>query len=226
MTGEASSVDKIPDFVAGLRPQQKGAIAAFDADGTLWRGDIFEDFCAWLVAEGELVQSDIDGYESLLTEDELAAIYKMMGFFKGFDEGRFNKLVSRFFAEHGPIWHPDVKSTLIYLAEQGFEVVILSASARLLLEPAFVELPVAKIIAMEFVSDERGVFTGETPSPSPAGQGKALLIHDEYGGLLEFAAGNSKLDADFMKLATQGAWAYGPDAELAQIAQNLGWYST
>ena len=77
------ATELVPTFVKELRPLSDGALAAFDADGTLWQGDIFEDFCAWLVQAGELDAAALQAYENLCQKDELAAIEQMMVFFAG-----------------------------------------------------------------------------------------------------------------------------------------------
>jgi HAD superfamily phosphoserine phosphatase-like hydrolase len=221
-----AEMEHVPSFVEGLRPLSPGAVAAFDADGTLWAGDIFDDFGAFLVAEGRFDAAALQAHEALCKEDELAAMYKMMTFFVGMDEVEFRALVKKFLKDYKVRWHKDVLATLYYLAAHGFDVVILSASARLLLEPVFAQMPIAEIIGMEFVADETGIFTGKRPQPSPAGEGKAQIIQKKYGALLEFAVGNSRLDAAFMRLARQMAWAYGPDQALSAQASAHSWQMT
>ena len=117
-------------------------------------------------------------------------------------------------------------ATLHYLDTRGFTIVVVSATARLLLEPVLGLLPIGEILAMEFLCDNKGDFSGKTPEPSPAGSGKALVIQEKYGDSLEFAAGNSQLDADFMLLARQKAWAYEPDATLKALASANSWFLT
>ena len=220
------ATELVPTFVKELRPLSDGALAAFDADGTLWQGDIFEDFCAWLVQAGELDAAALQAYENLCQKDELAAIEQMMAFFAGMHAGQFTDFVAQFLKNYQVRWHQEVAAALHHLAAHGFDVVIVSASARLLLEPVFVGLPLREIIGMEFVVDDMGMFTAQRPQPSPAGEGKAQIIQEKYGDFLEFAAGNSILDAPLLCLARQVAWAYGPDRALKSQALASSWQMT
>ena len=69
-----------PEFIAaldkGLASLEPGvrAVAAFDADGTLWNGDFGEAFLRWLIAGRKLLNIDYEqdlfaAYEEMVDED-------------------------------------------------------------------------------------------------------------------------------------------------------------
>ena len=60
--------EMVPDFVRALPEDGAGRLALFDADGTLWRDDVADDFASWMLAEGH--------FRSQVSWDEYIRVYR------------------------------------------------------------------------------------------------------------------------------------------------------
>src|SRR5262249_1898682 len=141
----------------------EGAVVAFDADGTLWSGDVSEDvFEAALVADGireaalEALRNAARAYDlsDTGTPNELAralytayrrgdfperAVVEMMTWcYAGWDASELDRFARQVLAERRlrERLRSQLEPVLEYVRAQGLKTVVISASPRLIVEPA------------------------------------------------------------------------------------------
>ncbi len=217
----------VPELVRKIVLRDEPRLAVFDADGVLWRGDIFEDFTRWLIAAGEIAGERWPAYEALARTDTVAACYDILRFYEGMQASRFAALGERFWQEEAARpWNEAVVCTLHWAKQQDFTVFVVSATAALLLQPAMEHLPIDRIVGLELAEDSEGRLTGNVAGVPTCGPGKAARIRSAWPHSVQLALGNSILDVEMLQLARDVAWAFEPDATLAKAAEDAGWLVT
>jgi phosphatidylglycerophosphatase C len=207
-----------------------GQAVAFDADGTLWRGDVGEDLLRYLVTEDRLPsyrgQRDLyDRYESLNQVDPPAAYAFAVEAMAGLEEatlvGWCHDFYERRFA--GRLF-PFARPLLDAFSAAGYVPWIVSASPRWIVEAGARALGVTHVIAVD-AELEDGVLTARVKRPVPAGVGKVELLKQQ-GVTPVFAAGNGELDLPMLELAAArmvvAPWD-DPGNQLVQTGLARGW---
>jgi len=201
-----------------LRASSAGQSVVFDADGTLWRGDVGEDFLRFLSARGALLSPPAEGayakYDRLHHEDPPRAYAYAVTVMAGLLDSELTALASEFFTSRftGRIF-PYVRPLLARLAEQQLEVWVCSASPRWVVDAgaAALGLEARRVIAVDAELDEQGRLTDRVIAPVAAGPGKvAWLKRKNVAPVL--AVGNGDLDLDMLSYAGQGWVIAPPDA--------------
>jgi len=212
-------------------------LAAFDADGTLWDGDLGEAVLRDLVARRRLLDSPRDPWGEYLRLFEVgpAEAFAYAGrLMAGLSELEVRETSARIFAtEFAPRVFPETRWLLETLAGNGWEVYIVSASNRWSIEVAaeVFGLPADRVVALD-LDAERGILTDRVRLPVPTLEGKPALLRARSGRNPDLAFGNSVLDIPLL-LAAAVPVAVGllpgllspashPNAFLAQAAQR-GW---
>ncbi|MBI3183918.1 MAG: haloacid dehalogenase-like hydrolase [Myxococcales bacterium] len=209
-----------------------GGCVALDADGTLWRGDVGEDFLRYLAAEDQLPRhrgsrgvyeeyerrvsrSPAEGYAfavEVMADFEEAALSRVCGdFFR-------RRFLGRFFAFARPL--------VDELSAAGLEVWIVSASPRWVVAPGGQELgiPAERVIGVDCGID-RGRLTGQVFEPIPCGEGKVTLLEGR-GRRPALAVGNGELDLPMLSYAERALVIapYGEERNaLVREAERRGW---
>ncbi len=185
---------KIRAFVKAHEGTSKKA-AVFDCDGTIINGDItegamkgtrqLEGMYRWLIRNKKLVgvdyTRDIYGdYEAATKKDPVTALTvparSLRGLRQADVEAWSRDLWER---EYRELIFPQTKAAIRLLAENGFEVYIVSASPVEFVRPIskYVGVPVENIIGItQEVKD--GVLTGKIVEPVTAADGKVTAIRD------------------------------------------------
>ncbi len=214
----------VPDFVTGLPEAADGALAVYDADGTLWTDDVADDFTTWMIDEGHVDGGRWAEYMRVYAADPPTGCEFLLGFYEGMTPSTLAGYVQTWWDHHAHRrWIPPVVESLHWAAEHGYAVWIVSGTPTDFLLPLKQMLPVAEVVAMDFALDADHRITGQPAGIPCAGEGKArklrsLLDHRA----VTLAVGNGSLDGPMMDLASQ-AWSVYPNPEFAAHSAARGW---
>lgn len=203
-----------PPIEALLSRNGAGQSVVFDADGTLWRGDVGEDFLRYLPSHRALPAAPREGayarYDRLHLEDPPAAYAYAVTVMAGLLDADLTALATTFFAERfaGRIF-PYVRPLMARLRDQQFDIWVCSASPRWVVEPGAAALGIAAdhVIAVSCELDA-GVLSNRVIAPVAAGPGKVEWLKRK-NLTPALAIGNGDLDLDMLAFATLG-WAIAP----------------
>jgi phosphoserine phosphatase len=229
LRGDGDSASALVSRLAG-----PPGLAAFDADGTLWDGDLGEAVLRDLIARRRLLASPRDPWGEYLRLFEVgpAEAFAYAGqLMAGLSEVELRETSARIFtAEFAPRVFAETRWLLETLAGNGWEVYIVSASNRWSIEVAAEAfgLPADRVVALD-LETEGGILTDRVCLPVPTLEGKPALLRARTGRRLDLAFGNSTLDIPLL-LAAAVPVAVGllpgpasePSAFLVQAAQR-GW---
>lgn len=207
-----------------------GRAVCFDADGTLWRGDVGEDLLRWLASEDRLPAHAGEPhvyaqYEQIHDRDPPEAYAFAVAAMAGLDEATLNGWCRDFFARRfaGRLF-PFTRPLLAAFSAAGYQPWLVSASPRWIVQAGADALGVARVIAVD-AEVEGGKLTARVKRPVPAGQGKVDLIR-AAGLSPAFAAGNGTLDQPMLELAAARlvvAPFDDPGNALVRAAEQRGW---
>ncbi|MBL9038310.1 MAG: haloacid dehalogenase-like hydrolase [Archangium sp.] len=222
----------LPDvFEQILSSHGLGRAVVFDADGTLWRGDVGEDFLRYLSA-GTVLPREAKGlyarYEALLENDPAAAYAFCATVMEGLNEvqliGECGAFFDRRFANRV---FPYVRPLLARLQAAGFSIWVCSASPRWVVQAGAFTLgiPHTQVIGVD-VEVEKGRLTGRLKPPVPCGPGKVVWLQ-QHGVKPVLAVGNGQLDIDMLGFAEQACVVTAVDGDtppaLLEAAKARGW---
>jgi phosphoserine phosphatase len=227
----AEIAQTLPDVTAA-----GGAVACFDADGTLWPGDVQEAILRALIAErrllgvpyGERDAEDVfyEEYARLLRDAPAQAILRGMTLLAGLDaaevDARAAEIVAREFA-------PNVYAEMVYflgaVRELGYEPWIVSGTGERFVKmmAPVVGIDPARVIGLCTEVDARGRFGWQVEGDVPYGEGKVRCIAARIGRRPRLVAGNGRGDVEMLELAEGVALAVNPDPHLFERAGARGW---
>lgn len=206
-----------------------GRPVVFDADGTLWRGDVGEDFLRFLAQQRRLgARSDgcYARYEALLSASPARAYGFAVEVMGGLDEAELSAWCADFFERRyaGRVF-PFVRPLLARLSGAGFVPWICSASPRWTVIPgaAALGIPAGRVIGVD-CAVESGRLTGEVAQPVPCGPGKVTWL-ERRGVKAALAVGNGDLDLDMLAAAERAIVVAPLDSENGLVAEGRrrGW---
>lgn len=214
-----------------LQADGVGAAVAFDADGTLWRGDIGEDLLRYMAVEDVLPEHRgrrgvYDEYERRVGRDPADAYGYAVEVMAGMREDELSSLCERFFARRfeGRLF-PYVRPLFSALTERGYAVWIVSASPLWPVRAAAKSLgvPADQVIGVE-CDVEGGTLTRRVHLPVPCGEGKVHWLKAR-GVRPVLAFGNGDLDEPMLAYAQQAVVVAPPTGEngLTHAARGRGW---
>ncbi len=208
----------------------EGRAVCFDADGTLWRGDVGEDLLRFLVAEDRLPahpgERDLYArYDRLHEARPIEAYAFAVEAMAGLDEQRLKQWCEKFFADRflGRLFG-FARPLLAAFTAAGYQPWIVSASPRWIVEAGAIALGVTQWIAVD-CELEAGALTGRVKRPLPAGEGKVALLQ-QAGVKPVFAAGNGELDLPMLEFASTRLVVapWGDEGnQLVRTAEARGW---
>lgn len=224
-------------------------VCAFDGDGTLWAGDVGEDFLHHVLEENaftdvaarlfrdEIARTGLTA--STHARDDLARLFRaytegaypeesICGLIALAVAGRSVDDVARVSADvvrardvRGRL-HAETVGILEESQARGLEVVIVSASPRAVVvaAAAVVGLSANAVIAVT-PREDRGVVGATLDEPIPYGEGKATRLRERLSGRpLVVCAGDNAFDMAMLKLAAVPL-AIRPKDRLRKIAHEL-----
>lgn len=200
-----------------------GAPVVFDADGTLWRGDVGEDFLRWAIHQG-LIDARYETYEALLERSPARAYGWAVEIMAGHREDALLGHARRFFHERfsGRIF-PFVRPLLAKLS--AHPVWICSASPWWAVVPGAEALgvPPTQVIGVRCAVID-GRLSGRVDEPVPCGPGKVTWL--QRAALSPtLAVGNGDLDVDMLTFAARPLVVTPADSSngLVAHARKLDW---
>lgn len=203
-------------LLSGVLEEAPGDVV-FDADGTLWRGDVGEDWLRALAAERRLPTAtgrEYAQYEALLARSPPLAYAFGAQVLAGLEVEPTRAHAEAFFhARYRGRVFPWVRPVLEALHARGHRVWVCSASPRVIVEPGAAALGVvaARVIGVE-VALEAGRFTAALQAPVPCGPGKVHWLRTRGVEAPLLAAGNGDLDLDMLASAQRALVVAPPDA--------------
>ena len=217
------------DVIAKLLDDRRwsSSAAAFDADGTLWEGDLGELVLARLVASGHLPPDSVERYSALAQTDMVAACAFCVRVMAGMPISHLSRATGEVIVarEHGPLIAPTIELAQ-ELLRRGAEVWIVSGSSAFSVRPAAIHagLGAAGVIAVTGgVEGDR--LTGTVDAPVPCRRGKVEALQLATRRPLLLASGNSDYDLDLLEHAEVRV-AVGPRGRqtyLVTEAEKRGW---
>lgn len=217
-----------PAFVRALPADGTGALAIFDADGTMWRDDVADDFAKWMMAQGHVPGGDEiwAEYVRIYRQDHAKGCEHMLSFYRGLTEQQFHAHIFHWWKHCAHRhWVPEVLEALYWLADRHYTIWVVTGSPTDTMLPLCDFLPVHAIVGMDFELDEHRVITGRHAGTSCADAGKARKVRELWGaGSILFAAGNGSLDAAMMELSTGVIWSVLPNPAFYEHSRAKGWH--
>lgn len=216
----------LPDCVKEMSSIRKGAVALFDADGTLWRDDVADDFTSWMIETQKIPGDRWERYLEIYRDDHAAGCRYLLTLYRGLTRGELHHEIWTWWREHARRqWIIEALEALYFLAEGGCDIWIVTGSPSDTMFPLRDFLPVHQVVGMDFAFDDQEMVTGDHDGISCADDGKADKVRSMLGGSRQviFAAGNGSLDRAMMEIATDVAWAVYPNPEFEATARARGW---
>ncbi len=197
----------------------------FDADGTLWRGDVGEDFLRYAIHRG-LFEASYERYEELLTQSPARAYAYCVEVMRDQPEAAIEQACAAFLTERlsGRIFS-FVRPLLARLTKAGCPLWICSASPKWIVVPGALALgiPAARVIGVTCeVKDGR--LTGTVEQPVPVGPGKVVWLK-RFELIPALGVGNGDFDVDMLEFSKHALVISPPDSrnQLVLGAQARGW---
>jgi phosphatidylglycerophosphatase C len=209
----------------------QGRAVAFDADGTLWRGDIGEELLRHLAAEDHLPRHRgrrglYAEYERRVSIDPADAYAFAVEVMEDLPEDALAELCAGFFRRRfeGRVF-PYARRLLTALEQAGYALWIVSASPLWPVVAGAVALgvPARNVIGVDCVRSG-GRLTRDVLRPVPCGEGKVAWL-EKHGVKPVLAVGNGDLDLPMLAWAERALVVAPPgeDNDLVREARGRGW---
>lgn len=223
------------------RKRPKGrAIAAFDADGTLWDTDLGEQFFQYKI-KNKLVPLPEDPwaqYEWLKKNKGNPAAYLWLAqICKDVPLSRVREWAEQAVTEMPPPIYEEQKAVLKKLKELEVEIYIVTASIKWAVEPGALRLGLTHDQVMGIETEVvNGVVTEKQKGLITYREGKATALLERTGGVAPyFASGNTEGDKWLLQCATDLRFVtssgpvdgtnYKTEMVMLALAKEHGWYS-
>lgn len=197
-------------------------VAAFDFDGTLTRRDTLVPFLvracgARAVARAASTIAPVAARARLgrLTDDvhhrDATKVALLDALLRGRDAAWLADAGERFAATLARRLRPEMADQAQWHRSLGHELVIVSASLAVYLEPFARTAGFDHVIAVELETTPEGRLTGALRGPNVRGPEKAVRLREWLGATPDFlwAYGNSAGDAELLAMAQMPVWVAG-----------------
>lgn len=216
-----------------LERDGRGHAVAFDADGTLWRGDVGEDFLRLAAHEQRYPllkgrRGVFEEYERRVAADPASAYAFCVEVLEGVEETRVRQDAEAFFAARflGRIFSAARLLTQQF-KRKGYDVWIVSASPhwQVAAGAKALGIPEERVIAVTCRVDDGGVLRPPVTLPVPCFDGKVAQL--KARGIRPLIAfGNGELDQPMLEYA-EHAVVVAPHGDpgngLVRAAQGRSW---
>lgn len=214
-----------------VRTATSNRTVAFDADGTLWRGDIGEELLRYLAREDLLPhhrgrRGVYEEYERRVHRDPADAYAWAVEVMEGMEEAELEALCRDFFHRRfeGRLF-PYVRALLDQLQAARFEIYLVSASPLwpVVAGARALGLRAEQVIAVDCARED-GRLSRPVVQPVPCGEGKVAWLR-RRGVRPALAFGNGDLDLPMLAFAERAVVLAPPsgDNALTRAAQERGW---
>jgi HAD superfamily phosphoserine phosphatase-like hydrolase len=226
-----ASIEDVTTRIEGFARDEKGGVLAFDGDGTLWSGDIGEDFFEALLASGRI---EAVAHEAMAREAEAekldatgSAVDVARRIHAAYLAGRFpEERVCEIMTWAFAGWpkeemeafaartiealdlrrrlHGEAVKVARWAAEKSIDVFLVSASPRAIVEAAahLVGIDTARVTAATEIVDDAGIVTTGAHRPIPYGPGKVARLREKLGARTLYAAfGDNAFDVPLLQHA-------------------------
>jgi HAD superfamily phosphoserine phosphatase-like hydrolase len=219
---------KAADFINSVLCLQP-KLAVFDCDGTLWSGDAGEGFFDWELKQ-DIVSDEIvrwarpryaDYKAGKVDEDTMCA--EMVTMHRGMAEAEVQRAATQYFDEtFVPRVFPEMRELVYRLQQAACEVWAVSSSNEWVIRAGMKHcgIPESRILATT-AEIENGIVSDRVVRV-PSGHGKPKAIYDVVGRAPDTAFGNSRWDAEMLKMARH-PFAVNPFPDLEKTAREQGW---
>lgn len=244
------SVNEVTLAIDEARAREPGGAIAFDGDGTLWSGDVGEDFFAALLERGvhdaarEALarEAAAEGLDASGAAREIARrIHQayLVGTFPeervcevmtwaaaGLTRAELDGLSARVVETTGlrDRLHAEAIRIVEHALRVGIDVLIVSASPRAIVEQAarVVGIDLANAMAAREAYDAGGIVRSAVERPIPYGPGKVTRLRERLGAgrALYAAFGDNAFDVPMLREAQQPV-AIRPKARLVERAAEV-----
>ena len=217
--------DAVEQLLEELSARFPGRNVVFDADGTLWRGDVGEDFLRHALHAG-LFPGRYGTYEALLERDAAKAYGWCVEVMAGLEESMLQHECDTFFSARyqGRIF-PFVRPLLERLQRAGLTAWVCSASPRWAVLPGAraLGIPPERVIGVT-CAVEAGRLSGRLDMPVPVGPGKVTWLQ-RLGVTPALGVGNGDFDVDMLAAADRALVIAPPDADnqLVRTGRDRRW---
>ncbi len=228
MVSPAALMPTLLDMVHAHR--DAGAVAAFDWDDTVMQGDAgLAVMAARDQAEGT---HTVQTYETLLARGgkELAYPYATTTH-QGWTDTDLRQLaataIQAAVTAGTLVERPWVRELMDAMNEAGWEVWVISASPKSVIDTAAARIGIAseRVIAMQMHTNAQGSFVPLLRQPAPYLTGKVPAIQAVARGPITFAASDSPADTALLTLAQHALAVHCRDDGLAELAAERGWWT-
>jgi phosphoserine phosphatase len=214
-----------------MASNQRGP-ATFDADGTLWGGDVGEGFFTWMLRNRYYPAKRIptlrdawDRYKAGTFDGD--KMYELMATgMAGMKETEVKRLAATYFdfVHKQRIYHP-MQSLVGALSSTGFTPWVVSGSPWWVVAAGakYFGIPESRVIGLSVRVDADGRLTNEIVRPVPWKEGKAQRILSALGRRPVIAAGNSTGDTSMLKIASGLPLVINPAPSFLRTAEQRGW---
>ena len=204
-----------------------GGCAAFDADGTLWAGDVGELILQAMIGLGRVPRDAWTNYEALLPIDAPAACALCVEVMRGarideIENWSRELVVAR---QHGPLFSATIELAR-ELEQRGCEVWIVSGSNAWTVRTAIgaAGLNASRVLGLTSAAPD-GIITGIVDRPLTCARGKVDALRRRTDKPLLLAAGNALYDVDLLEHAELplAVAPRGKPTSLRELASARGW---
>jgi HAD superfamily phosphoserine phosphatase-like hydrolase len=206
--------------------------ATFDADGTLWAGDVGEGFFQWMLKHHHYPSARIPMLQQKWREYRAGTfdgekMYELMvTAMAGMREAEVQRLATRYFDQvHMEGIYKPMATLVLALRESGFSPWVVSGSPRWVVAAGarHFGIPEANVIGLSVKVDAQGRLTDQIVRPVPWKNGKAKRILLEVGEAPLIAAGNSQGDIQMLRIAREVPLVINPSPDLRAELRTRGW---
>ena len=230
-------LDRIQQNILQALKKNSCLTAAFDADGTLWPGDVGRGFFKYQAAHGLLkISHPQKKFESIYQTQGRAAALKWLALIQeGAALDEIKTQARRFLASSPPRLFSFQQKLIQWMKTKHIKIFVVSSSLKWVLEEAapVLDLPPHRLLGVE-TTVKNGRLTDQLILPAPVGEDKPLAFKKQAKARPVFAAGNTLSDQALLEYASPARLAvhtasptdknYLSERLLIKIAKQNNWF--
>jgi phosphoserine phosphatase len=216
--------------VHAIKRSGKSGVAALDADGTLWGGDVGEGFFAWMLKRRYYPKTAIPkltkawkGYKAGTFDGEQMYELMVTGM-AGMREKDVQRYADLYFRTHRHRIYRPMSNLVEALRKIDVEPWVVSGSPYWVVAAGakYFGIPKNRVIGLS-VDVKDGRLTGKVVRPVPWKWGKAKRIFKDIGKTPLVVAGNSSGDVEMLRIASELKLVINPGPKVLETAKRNRW---